>query len=120
SYGYVMSSFFQTDPLITYDSTAAVYDNAITLVPVVHRPRAIARKIKRAPIDNQVIIVTWINRQTGKVFKLPSNISYHAAVFLHIKQFLPGPRLPLKLGSGPETDAVIIVPDIDQSIAIRC
>ena len=51
----------------------------------------VARKVKSAAFDNEVIVVAGYGGDVGEVFEFPGNVANDAALFFDIEQFFAPP-----------------------------
>ena len=90
-HGDISVSFFQTHPLFADDGAAAFYGDAVMVISPGSTASTVARKVKSAAFDNEVIVVAGYGGDVGEVFEFPGYIANDAALFFDIEQFFTPP-----------------------------
>ena len=90
-HGDISFPFFQAHPLFADDGSAAFYGDAVVVIPPGSTASAVARKIKSAAFDDEVIVVAGYGGDVGEVFEFPGYIANDAAFFFDIEQFFAPP-----------------------------
>lgn len=90
-HGDISFPLFQAHPLFSDDGAAAFYGDAVVVIPPGFTASTVARKVKSAAFDDEVIVVAGYGGDVGEVFEFPGYIANDAALFFNIEQFFARP-----------------------------